>query len=102
MNDMKSVFGDFIDNAMSNTTISVSEDEIKALARFSNSENAEIYEVINKNNYMLMLSYDGKSEQVLIASKNKENYIDSTKEFFKKFIKYGGKIELEKVFSLVN
>ena len=48
MNDMKSVFGDFIDNAMSNTTISVSEDEIKALARFSNSENAEIYEVINK------------------------------------------------------
>lgn len=84
--------------ALMDSAVMISDDEIKALASLSNKQEGEIFEIIEKGNYQLLISYDGKSQQVLIASNNKENYVESSRDFFKKFAKYGGNITFDEIF----
>ena len=70
--------------------IVVSDSEIKALAKLSHKTSAEIIENKVLGRFMMCLKFDKDDEQTIISS---DNY-----EFFKKFIKYGGNIDLADVF----
>lgn len=90
-----------INSLLLDSEIKVSDDEIKALAALSKKSNAEIYETVEKNIFQLIIKFDEDSEQILISNDSLENYLTNAKEFFKKFVKYGGEIDLSEVFKTV-
>jgi len=46
----------------------------------------------------MYLKFDKDDEQTIISSDNYEKYKELSNDFFKKFIKYGGNIDLADVF----
>lgn len=78
--------------------IVVSDSEIKALAKLSHKTNAEIIENKVSGRFMMYLKFDKDDEQTIISSDNYEKYKELSNDFFKKFIKYGGNIDLADVF----
>ncbi len=87
-----------INSVLLDSDIKVSDDEIKALASLSKKSNADIYEIVEKNVYQLIIKFDEDSEQILISSKELEDYLKNAREFFQKFVKYGGEMELDEIF----
>jgi adenylate kinase family enzyme len=85
--------------ALLEADVKVTEDEIKALASISNKCNANIFEIVEGNNYRLMIKYeDDNEEQILISSQNLEDYKSAVKEFYSLFIKHGGQLTIDEIF----
>ena len=58
----------------------------------------EIIENKVSGRFMMYLKFDKDDEQTIISSDNYEKYKELSNDFFKKFIKYGGNIDLADVF----
>ena len=85
--------------ALLEADVKVTEDEIKALASISNKCNANIFEIVEGNNYRLMIKYeDDNEEQILISSQNLEDYKSAVKEFYSLFVKHGGQLTIDEIF----
>lgn len=85
--------------ALLEADVKVTEDEIKALASISNKCNANIFEIVEGNNYRLMIKYeDDNEEQILISSQNLEDYKSVVKEFYSLFVKHGGQLTIDEIF----
>ena len=80
------------------TEISVSDDEIKALANLSHKTTASIIEDKNGKKFIMSIQYDKNNLETIIASDNYDTYKEMSTNFFKKFIKFGGNIKLSEVF----
>lgn len=85
-------------DALLDADIQVSESEICALAALSNKHDANIYEIVDGNNYSLNIKYDDDSEQVLVACNSLEKYTEAVRNFYALFIKHGGNIVIDDVF----
>ena len=85
--------------ALLEADVKVTEDEIKALASISNKCNANIFEIVEGNNYRLMIKYENDNEeQILISSQNLEDYKSAVKEFYSLFVKHGGQLTIDEIF----
>lgn len=79
--------------------IFVSDNEIRSLAALSKNTDAEIYEGRNLNQFIMTIKFDELSDQqTLIAVDTLERYKELSREFFRKFVKYGGDINLADIF----
>lgn len=84
------------------TEVRISDSEIKALADLSRSTDAHIRETYSGGRYLMMIKFDGRDdgeETVLLASVSKDEYKKLSREFFSKFVEFGGSIGLEDVFA---
>ena len=84
------------------TEVRISDSKIKALADLSHSTDAYIRETYNNGKYFMTIKFDSKDnreEIVLLASTSKDEYKKLSKEFFNKFVEFGGSIGLEDVFT---
>jgi hypothetical protein len=91
---MSSLYNQLLDDE-----IFVSDKEIRSLAKLSKKTDAEIYEIPNAHQYQMVIKFDDDSDQqILIAANSRDRYKELSQEFFKKFIKYGGEIDLADVF----
>jgi len=84
------------------TEVRISEPEIKALADLSHTTDAYIRETYSGDRYLMTIKFDGRDdreETVLLASTSKDEYKKLSKEFFNKFVEFGGSIGLEDVFT---
>lgn len=85
--------------ALLEADVKVTEDEIKALASISNKCNANIFEIVEGNNYRLVIKYENDNEeQILISSQNLEDYKSAVKEFYSLFVKHGGQLTIDEIF----
>lgn len=86
---------EYINNSLDNDII-ISDHEIRALANLSHKVEARIREFCDNGNYFMIISFnDNNDEEILLASGNKDRYREMSREFFQKFIKYGGSIYLD-------
>jgi hypothetical protein len=87
-------------NQLLDGEIFVSDKEIRSLASLSRKVDAEIYEGANSaNQFTMTIKFDDHSDQqILIASNSLERYKALNREFFQKFVKYGGQIDLADIF----
>lgn len=91
---MNSLYNQLLDGE-----IFVSDKEIRSLAALSKKVDAEIYEMSNAHQFIMTIKFDDHSDQqTLIAANSPDRYKELSQEFFKKFIKYGGEINLADVF----
>lgn len=95
MNNMK--VNEYINNLLDNDIV-VSDDEIKALADLSHRTKAWIRELYSDGKYFMIIKFNDEDEEILLASCNKDRYGTLSKEFFRKFVEYGGNIELDNIF----
>lgn len=85
---------EYINNSFNNDII-ISDHEIQALANLSHKVEARIREFHNNGNYFMTIAFDNNDEEIILASGNKDRYKKISREFFQKFIKYGGSINLD-------
>ena len=78
----------------------ITDDEIKRLANMSLEPdiNGEIYEIVNLGQYQLMFKFKDGNTYVLITANSINEYKELVKNFFRKFIEYGGQIRLNNNF----
>jgi len=88
---------EYINNSFNNDII-ISDHEIKALADLSHRTKAWIRELYSDGKYFMIIKFDDEDEEILLASCNKDRYGTLSKEFFRKFVEYGGNIELDNIF----
>ncbi len=88
---------EYLDSLLNNDIV-VSDDEIKALADLSHRTKEWIREFYSDGKYFMMIKFNDEDEEILLASCNKDRYGTLSKEFFRKFVEYGGNIELDNIF----
>lgn len=77
------------------------DEEISALARLSRTSNALLKDFKCNGKYGLVIQYEDGSEKVILATDTLDRYSELTKQFYSKFIRYGGDISLEEVFESI-
>ncbi len=88
------LYGELLDGE-----VFVSDKEIRSLAALSHKTNAEIVENRVANQFVMTIKFDDHSDsQTLIATNSVDRYKELNKEFFKRFVKYGGEIDLADIF----
>jgi len=86
---------EYINNSLDNDIV-ISDYEIQALANLSHRVEAHIKEFHNNGNYFMTITFDNNNdEEIILASSDKDRYREISREFFRKFIKYGGSIDLD-------
>lgn len=90
-------------DAFLDCNIEISDEEIKKLADNSKTKDGIIRENEESGVYYMTIFFENKStktedSEIIIATRDRKEYKIKSTEFFKKFLKYGGIIDLKDIF----